>query len=198
MSVPITATHRLTLPVTVLGVVHKIRVYCNLTPSGDVTGFDAQARIAPNDPLSLAIDAWLTAMSPLYNSAQAAFGTVLIEQYVAPIYNIVGTYLSAVVTSSATATRPCIGVYMSMRDTGFHRVKQYILDTYAGGPSKAVSHVAFDAAFDAWVNAFTTPGAPATHKPYRWVVGRSGLFIASWISLVSADNDKQRRVRGLA
>jgi hypothetical protein len=200
MSVPLSASHRITFSYTIDNLLHKFRAYCALVVAGTPTGYDVVTR----SPLSnigadVAIDAYLAFLAPLFRSTVSAYNDATLEQRSGTVWLPLTTYTPSVTPSgSSGAYGPAEQLTISMRDEFFHKVRQEFFEGLWAGPLKTNAKHGFGGPFDALADGLTTDPGTYTDEPWGWIRSRGGFFVQSFVSMVVSDNDKVRRARGLA
>lgn len=199
MTTPISADWRIQFPYQVNSLTHVITHYCDVVASGDVTGFNVVDRLGSNTiGVSEAIDNWWVNADNIMQASATTIGAAILQQRVGLAW-----FPNAVYTpvTTLTETDPVIltsYTMLTMRDTLFHRIRGLMMETTGDVPSYTQSPTGFGANYDAYIAGFVTPTVVANMTPWLWVMGRSGLYIGSFVSATIALNRKLRRERGLA
>lgn len=197
MTVPLTATGRITWNYTVNGQAHKARVFTK-APSLVGGAYYLDSRTTPasliwEDCADKLTDAMTEIMGTGYTAGQA-----VLEHRVGSLWSTLAVHSIPTVTRSANA-QPATETTLVLRDTAFHLVKVILLEGLETPPQHSVDPAGGDATMDLLIGAFL-PTAPNAEDPYNWQVGRSNLFLNTtpFVAFTVTLNRKIRRRRGLA
>ena len=130
MAEPLTAPYRLELRITVATLVHKLRVYCQASPSALApSGYYLWDRfdIADIDLTDAAQNLW-DGLKPAFSAAVPA-PTCLLYQRSGTVWNPVGVGVpTGVATGAINSNGLCGQLTVSLRTTAFHRARLNILE----------------------------------------------------------------------
>lgn len=200
MSTPLSATHRVEFQYTVDGDLHKARIYLGLGSASTPTSPTVQLRAPLTDQaFSVIADGYWNAVAADYKSADTTFGNAILQEYSSGAWLPYAVYATAVTPAGSSAYVPAGQVTTTMRDSAFHKVRFIQLESDSPVGKKTVliaDGSIMDPPYGHSVNG-TTSGTPAG-MIFNWARGRSNLYLASSIAMVSDLNDKLRRRRGIA
>lgn len=191
---PITASHRITFPITSAGFVHKARYYCNATLVGGLYELTDPGGGA-NVPWHDAVDQLSVLLGDMYSAADSVFGTALLETYAGGPYLPTATHTPSNQPAVALSYKPAWGLTISLYDSLFYMAKSYLLESVYGTEFRFVTRPVGDTALDAYLTSILAP--PGAADLGHWMRSRAARQITSFIAAVSDPNDKIRRRRGL-
>lgn len=200
MTTPLAATHRIEFQYVVDGDAHKWRIYVGLGGASTPLAPTVQLR-APlvEQALSLVADGFWDAIAGDYKASTASFGDAILQEYSGGAWLPYAVYTTALVGTSSSPYIPAGQVTTTMRDSAFHKVRFIALES-DGAIGKKTVHIADGSIMNTPFGHSllgTTGGAPLG-MIWNWARGRSDLYLASPIAMVSDLNDKLRRRRGIA
>lgn len=198
MAQTLLATGRITLPITVDGLLHKLRVYVkNPTASGG--SYNINSRTSDlNDQL------WTTAAEDLASSISYGQGVTAVsvgDAYLESRSGLIWTTLAF----HTCGLNNALGTYapgtqqtMVFRDTAGYKVKIIALEGNLNAPYHNGSYSSLTSTQLALIKQFTA-AYTLTNAPYLWMVSRGNRYLnsASYVGLTIALNRKVRRRRGL-
>lgn len=199
MSVTLSATGRITVPVTYANLQHKIRVYAR-NPQAVGGSFNINTRATDANDLDWtdAVDALIEAVSYMYANT-ATFGDASLEHRDGSIWTLLANYTPAGTTHFTGANNEGWQITSVLRDITLKKVKLVMLEGNAG----ALLHVGSYSGFGAgtylnFIKEFTI-NKTLTNAPYNWMVSRGNQYLntASFVGLTVTPNKRVRRRRGL-
>jgi hypothetical protein len=198
MSEPTSGVGRITIPYTVSGLSHVLRMY---TDHPTLAGSDWMIPVRPS--VGGTID-WADAAESLANAMSSALptgttvGAALLEEYSATGW---------LPRATATVTMPNLSgnaslaaqVTLTLRATDFTRPKVVLMETNQAVPFHYDSPTAGAGGLDAFIAEFLNVGVTA-NRPWFVQTTMHGLFVqeSPFVSVGGTYNRKLRRARGLA
>src|ERR1700690_2054711 len=198
MATPLVPTTKIQWVYTVSGVPHKLVTLVNATLIGGVWNLLDRDLVTTH---TLA-----DAMSGINPAFQAISGSDWDTGITGTLFQLSGIVWNpmSVVTDTITPAggTGILGSQMTMvlRDINFKQVKVLVMEGTCAVGKHYNSQSAIEAAVGDFAKAFDGTGVTA-HKPYLWVVCRSGGHLiggSPWIGVTTDFNNKLRRRRGLS
>lgn len=198
MSGPSLGIGRITVPYTVSGLTHVLRMYvANPTLAGSTWEIDVRPSVGGT------ID-WADAAESLANAMSSALatgvtpGTAVLEEYSStgwlPRATAAVTFpnLSGNVNLAAQMT-------VTLRDSNFTRPKIVLMEHNQPAPTKFTSPTGGSGGADAFIAEFLNTGSTA-NRPWFVMTNQHGFFLqeSPFVSFTTTYNRKLRRARGLA
>lgn len=197
MSEPLVAAGRITLPITIDGVLHKLRLYC--TDPALIGGvWKISTRNAGPDDLAWTAAAarFVYRVTPAYWGS-AILGDVYLESRSGLLWTTIATDTIAM-TGGGSAEGKGIQVTWVFRDTAFKKVKMVMEEPQSLALAHFTSVSSVTGGFGTCLAGFlSTATDPA--DPYFWMCSRGNRYLNStpFVGLTFATNRKMRRRRGL-
>lgn len=197
MATALSATGRITLSITVSGLVHKVRVYVR-NPTFVTPDWFINSRTLDENDINWtdAAEGLAYVVSYMYPSAAGIADAVLEERvgilwFARAFHTVTLPNKNGSVSLAQQAT-------LVMRDVLFNKVKLILLDINLGGLDHTSSFSALGGNALNMITEFTS-GALQEFAPYVWMVGRSDQYlnVAPFVGWTLAPNRKVRRARGL-
>jgi hypothetical protein len=166
-----------------------------------VTGWDITLRDGTFAvDVSIAIANWFAVQRALINSATPVSTNVsgTLQQHVGNSWVPLVVWTDVDQPNNANANVLGNQETWVFRDTAFHKVKVIILEDSNVPPYKHVLRTQMNAGQQGFFDNYTVVPSAGTPTAYNWVLGRSGLYVGSFVSDVGTLNRRVRRRRGLA
>jgi hypothetical protein len=199
MANPLVALNRIQFEYTINGQLRKTRMYCRSQVGGGASGYDIVQR-APLLPIDfhLAADGYWAGVQALYKGANVSFGQALLQVLVSGAWQIQAAFTTSIAPSGTVA--PALGTVMitTLRDTAYHRFKQYQAEPDTLAPQKTTNGTDFNANYDTYYASIANITTAPSNAPYWWMRSRSDLYTNSFVSSTIDTDDSYRRARGLA
>lgn len=198
MSGPTTGIGRITVPYTISGLTHVLRMYVmNPTQVGAVWNIDLHPSIGG------ATD-WETAAQGLADHMSSALATGTTPG-TAVLDELSGTGWLPRATVAVTFpnlsgnSKPASQITLTLRDSFFTRPKIVLMEANQEAPAKFTSPTGGAGGLDAFIDGFLGSSATAG-RPWAFMVNQHEHFLldASFVSVTLTYNRKLRRARGLA
>lgn len=199
MAVPLSATGRITIPITFSNYTHKMRVYCrNPQVVGATYNINTRATDANDEAWTDAVNGLVEATSYLYANT-ATFGDASLEIRSGTVWTLAANFTPSGATHFTGTNYVGWQFTWVLRDVNLKKVKLVQLE----GNYNALMHVASYSGFGAgtwlsFVKEFTS-NKTLTHAPWNWMVGRGNQYLhaSSFVGLTVTPNRRTRRRRGL-
>jgi len=198
MSGPLLGIGRITIPYTVSGQTHVLRMYVNNpTLAGSTWEIDVRPSVGGTIDWADAAESLANAMSSMLATGVTP-GSALLEEYSStgwlPRDTATVTFPN-LTGSSALASQ----FTLSLRDSNFTRPKIVLMEVNNPGPLKFTAPDAGGANVDAFVAEFLNTGV-TTNRPWFVMANMHGHFLQEepFISATITYNHRMRKVRGLA
>lgn len=198
MSGPSLGIGRITIPYTVSGIEHVLRMYVsNPSLAGSTWEIDVRPSVGGTIDWADAAESLANAMSSMLATGVTP-GTALLEEY---------SSTGWLPRDTATVTFPNLTggtslatqVTLTLRDSNFTRPKIVLMEVNNPGPLKFNAPDAGGANFDAYFAEFLNTGSTA-NRPWFVMTNQHGFFLqeSPYISATVTYNAKLERARGLA
>jgi len=198
MSGPLLGIGRITVPYTVSGRTHSLRMYVNSpTLAGSTWEIDVRPSVGGTIDWADAAESLANAMSSMLATGVTP-GTALLEEYSStgwlPRDTATVTFPNLTGSSSLASQ-----FTLSLRDSNFTRPKIVLMEVNNPGPLKFTAPDAGGANVDAFVAEFLNTGV-TTNRPWFVMANMHGHFLQEepFISATITYNHRMRKVRGLA
>jgi hypothetical protein len=197
MTTPLVATARIEANWTVHGKAHKARLYCAVGTFG-VGG--ASTILDHDGSTTHTLTQVTTVLFPLLNNVSTDDNNTYVFQLqnrVGPLWILADE--TVFTTGSGSAQHNGWESIWIIRMEDQTKVRLVLME----GGTAVLEHTTNGAGSVSVVNAVSaalSSGASSTHNPFRWIVGRSGNFVAptgAFVSFTNVPNRKMRRERGL-
>lgn len=199
MSVPLSATGRITVPVVVSSFTHKVRVYCrNPQAAGGTFNINTRATDANDLVWTDALNDLVTTLSRLFDTG-AVFQDGFLEHQSGGIWTTLATATPSFTTHLSGTAGAGWGLVVVLRDVNLKKVKIVAVEPRY----QTLSHVTTIGALGGGdPGAFATEFTPShvlTNAPYVWMVSRGNQYLntAPFVSWTVSSNRRARRRRGL-
>lgn len=198
MSGPSLGIGRITIPYTVSGLTHELRMYVtNPTLSGSDWVIDVRPSVGGTVDWADAAESLANAMSHVLATGTTP-GTALLEEW--SVTGWLARATAAVTFPNLTGgANLATQVTLTLRDTNFTRPKIVLMECNNPGPLKFTNPTAGGANFDAYFAEFLNVGV-TTNRPWFVMVNQHEFFLqeSPFVSATVTYNRKLRRARGLA
>ncbi len=199
MSVPLSATGRITLPYTISGNLHKFRVYCR---NPQVAGATYNINSRPVDANDMdwhdAVHDLAEAFSWLMPTGWT-LGSPFLEHQTGGIWTVLDTFVPTY--TNHYSSDPALGWQFTLvfRDVLLKKLKWTAIE---GNAAALVHYPAYSAIVETRYQNFSKEFMSThtlTNAPYTWVVSRGNQYIntAPFVGLTVTTNKRARRRRGL-
>lgn len=197
MSSPLVATARIDLQYTVSTLPHHFRAYVK-----DLTVAGSSWTVAQRPSLGAAID-WADAAQGIWDTIRALMpvgstaDSATLQSRSGTIWTPLASY-SPTGAVSANTYSPAQQMTLTLRDTGFKKVRVIFLEQTFAIPIHYPSYGGLSGDVLTFAKQFTT-NRTVTNAPFEWQVSRSEDYLAdfSFVALTTDLNDKVRRARNL-
>lgn len=200
MATALAATSRIQLQIAVPGVrPHLARHYCKAAPSGGGS-YNVTLRDSSTVLVSTIAESWIDSLSDLYPYTQVPSMNWTLESLISGLWVPVASGTHSLPHGPTTSVYAASQVTLTLRDTGFHKVRSVMMETYMPVGVKSVSLGGIPSPASGWAGEYTDAFI-GTNATYQWVVGRSNLYLLAGspiVGYVTDLNDKIRRERGIA
>lgn len=197
---PITATHRIVFPYTVLLLPHVHRLYLHAVTGGGTSGFNTSPRTGHG-----AVDVQ-AAMTAVWNNllnifdvtgASTVFGNAILEERSGTTWNPVYVESNSVQPTGSSTPIQAAMVQVSLKTVDFKRYNVVILEPDIAFPKKVTAVSALSTPDRHFVDFYAGTGTPTDTDAYAWSVSRGNAFVGSFLSWVTDTNERTRRERHL-
>lgn len=199
MTTALSATGRITIPITVIGFTHKLRVYCrNPTVAGATFNINSRATDSNDTDWEAAAHDLQQTVSYLYQ-AGTTYGDAILEHYSGGVWSVLATKTESITDHGSGTNSIGNQITMVLRDLLFHKVKVVILEGFSATLFHYSSYPSIGAgAVQNFVKEFTS-NKTLTNAPYNWMVGRGNQYLntSPFVGLTGTSNRRVRRRRGL-
>jgi hypothetical protein len=196
---PITSPFQVRMLYTIDGLQHHCNFYCDLTLSGDVTGYDTVPNLAFSSVgVSEAIDGFFTLLAPFYDDADTTFDGATIWERVDNTYEYRSSGTTSVAGTATGAYEKANGLCVAGRDIKNQFLPTYIYEGRFGVAFKGNSPGSLGSSVRALAGGIYDIDNDATDdEPFAWSHSRDQWRRKRWLSVVVDTNEKLRRIRGL-
>lgn len=197
MATPLSATGRITIPITTQSGLHKVRHYVRgLAQTGGVWKVNTRTLDENDLDWEDAAEAMAHSISFLFATA-ASVGDAVLEKLEGIVWQP-KAFHTVVIDQKGGSTAPASQATIVLRDVQFKKVKVVLLEINSGTLYHTNSYAALSGSFLNVIAEYTSDHV-GTNAPYVWMVGRGNAYLntAPFVGVTVAPNHKARRALGL-